>query len=190
MGNWSNFTATINNFQCPIRKKTYFVEKKKYFYNGRGFDGWCRKLSLVWDPMYGEDIDLAPRVWPLASFLQQRGLGEDGSLWSRERRTSYSPPTHLEHGWVTSSILWLWVRISRTAKQMSYIMTSWLTTFYDPIKYYFPPSVAEALSRWWGLPEFLPPEPEPGLGGLATAVLQCAVPARWLQSWGNNEGGN
>ena len=46
-----------------------------------------------------------------------------------------------------------------------------LSTFYDPIKYYIPTSVAEALSRWWGLPEFLPPERQSR--GWEAWLLQC-----------------
>ena len=62
---------------------------KEMLLEGRGFDGWCRKLSLGEIPCM--DIDLASHVWPLASFLQQDWEWERVAASEAERQgTSYS----------------------------------------------------------------------------------------------------
>ena len=135
------------------------------YLKGLGFDGWCRKLSLVWDPMYGRDIDLASRVWPLASFLH--GLG--GGLWGRERGHHTPPPTHLEHGWVISNENFLEYRTF-------YFSCITPGSLYDEMmmtQLILPPPPGSAVSRWWGLSEFLP---ELGLRerpGYCSAAVCC-----------------
>ena len=69
----------------------------------------------------------------------------------------------------------------------SYIMTNYLLW---PDKILFPPECCLSAVPVVRIARVFATRARAWLGGLATAVLQCAVSARWLQSWGNNERGS